>query len=442
MRAPFYASRRAVRLLDASKLGKQRWIAWGACLVVALLAGSLLRATDENVVGGPNGIRALGWPLESAFALSTILALVVCFRAWERLFPTRVPSLYTLYPLQSSAVVQREIRGTTFDVICMGTALLAWQLPSWAIMRTPQFGYAALYSILASLVTASLAYGVPVIFVRSALRPSNQLRKVSSAHVAANAASAVSFGVTVTALLILKLGVEEIALALDRQAILSTLLENYREQHAWITRSAAYAMLLPIVLAIGVSLFAIPMRLRHWLSDSMRIAAATAFTPELSYAWIDSRAEKQSDAEPLRLLTRRDTVRVQRAAPFRPWIATFSTAIICLLVLLGSPLTRWVSLTIFSVWLLVWLRIPSHVAAVWSNALTEWDSLLIDARTVRRARVLTMMRVVAPYGALLLLPGIAVGIVHRNWLPAVFSALCCIALAAHATYSLRRQENV
>lgn len=442
MKAPFYASRRAVRLLDASYIKKQRLIAWGVCFGGALLAGTLLRATEQNIVPGPNGVRVLGWPLESAFALSTILALVVCFRTWERLFPTNVPSLYTLYPLQSSAVIQREIRGTTFDAICMATALVAWQLPSWALMRAPQIGYAVLFSILASLVTASLAYGVPVMFVRSALRSNDPLRRVSSAQVAASVASAVSFGVTVTTLLILKLGIEEVALALDTQALVPTLIENYREQQAWITRSAAYAVLLPVGIAALVSVLAIPMRLRHWLGDSTRIAAATAFTPELSYAWIDSRAEKQSDAQPLRLLTRRDTVRVQRAAPFRSWVAVLVTAVVCIFVLLGSPLTLWVSLSLFSVWLLAWLRVPSHVAAVWSDALTEWDSLLLDARTMRRARVLTMVRVVAPYGALLLLPGLAYTLIYANWLPAVFSALCCIALAAHATYSLRRQQNV
>lgn len=442
MKSPFYASRRAVRLLDPSQLSRQRWIAWGLCFGLGLFAGSIFRATEESIAPGLNGVRVLGWPLESAFALSTVLALIVCFRTWERLYPTRVPSLYTLYPLRSSAVVQREMRGTSFDALCMATALIAWQLPSWALLRVPQIGYAVLYSVLASLVTASLAYGVPVIFVRSALRPSNLPRKVSSAHVASNIASAASFGVTVTALLVLKLGVEEIALALNLQAFVPTLLEKYREQQSWITRSSAFAMLLPLTFAFAVSFFAIPMRLRHWLNDSMRIAAATALTPELSYAWIDSRAEKQSEAKPLLLLARRDAVRVQRAAPFRMWVAGFVTAVVCLLVLWGAPLTRWVSLAVFSVWLLVWLRVPSHVAAVWSVALSEWDSLLIDARVIRRARGLTMTRVVLPYGVLLILPSILAGIIRANWFLIVFSALCCIALAAHAIYSLRRQENV
>src|SRR5699024_10352572 len=100
------------------------------------------------------------------------------------------------------------------------------------------------------------------------------------------------------------------------------------------------------------------------------------------------------------------------------------------------------SLAVFSAWLLVWLRVPSHVAAVWSKALTEWDSLLVEARVMRRARGWTMTRVVLPYGVLLILPSILAGIIHANWLLAVFSALCCIALAVHAIYSLRRQENV
>lgn len=442
MKAPFYASRRAVGLLDAPQLQKQRGIAWGVCFAAALLAGSILRATDENIVGGPQGIRALGWPMESAFALSTILALIVCFRTWERMFPTTVPSIYTLYPLKSSAVIGREIRGTTFDVLCMATVLVAWQLPSWLMMRTPQFGYALIYSVLASLVTASLAYGVPVLFVRSAVRTHDPLRRGASARVAANAAPAVSFGVTVTALLVLKLGVEEVAHALSLQAIVPELLERYRAQESWITRSAAYAVLIPLVVAVIVSAVGIASRLRHWLNDSMRIAAATAFTPELSYAWIDSRAEKQRDANPYMLLMRRDAVRVQRAAPFRLWIVGAVTAITCLIVFMGAPLTQWVALCVFSVWLLLWLRIPSQVSRVWSAALNEWDSLLIDARVMRRARVVTMIRVVVPYGAFLVLPGVAYGIIYRNWLPAAFSIACCIALGGHAAYNLRRQRNV
>lgn len=442
MKAPYLASQRAAALLNAPQAKRSFLIAWGSCFVLSALAGSILRATPDNLAAGPNGVRALGWPLESGFVLSTMLALVLCFRAWERMFPANVPSLYTLYPLRSSAILSRELKGLLRDAICVLTILVGWQLPSWALLRAPQIGYAALYALFATMVMAALAYGTPVIFVRSALRSTEPTTKIRASQIAANSAPALSFGVTVSALLLLKLGVEEVAHALNFQAMLPTLLKNYRAQEAWLTKSAVVALCAPLALAIAVLGYALILRARHWLSDSMRIAAAMVITPELSYAWIDAEQGRAQSASPSTLLYRRDVVRIQRAAPFRLWLVGGASLLTALIALLGGPLTRWVALGIFANWILLWMRVPERVQASWTAALREWDWLLVDAAAIRRSRQLTMARIIAPYAALLLLPALVYSLWFTDWLPLVFTAAWCLALIAHAAYCLRQHNDV
>lgn len=442
MKAPYLASKRAVALLSAPRARRSFLIAWGSCLGASILAGSILRATPENLLAGPNGIRALGWPLESSFVLSTMLALVLCFRAWERMFPAHVPSLYTLYPLRSSAVLSRELQGLLRDAICALTILVGWQLPSWILLRASQIGYALFYALVATLVMSALAYGTPVIFVRSALRTTEPSTKIRASQVAANSAPALSFGVTVSALLLLKLGVEEVARALEFHAMLPTLVKNFRAQEAWLTKSAVVALCTPLAVALGVLVYGLVLRLRHWLSDSMRIAAAMVITPELSYAWIDAEHQRTGHASPGMLLYRRDVVRIQRAAPFRLWLVGGAALLTTLIALFGAPLTRWVALGIFASWILLWMRVPDRVQASWSTALREWDQLLVDVRTIHRSRTFTMARVIAPYGALLLVPALVYSLWSSDWLPLVFTAAWCFALIAHAAYCLRQHNDV
>lgn len=442
MKAPYYASQRAVALLDRSRSRRAKLITGVLAVIAALILGVWLMPTPDGLLARADGVRVLGRPLESAFALSTILALIVCFRTWERMFPTTIPSIYTLYPLRSSAIVGRELKALASDALFILAVACAYQLPSWIVLRAPQVGYAVFYALLSTGVIAATAYGVPTIFVRSALRSTDSTPKISASQVAANIASAASLGVTVSVLLLLKLGVEEFALALNLDAFVPALVRNFRAQEAWMTKSAAVALLVPLAASIGVLLMGVFLRLRHWLSDSMRVAAAMVFTPELSYAWIDAQAQSSGPANPHRLLHRRDVVRVQRAAPFRPWLVGGASLLTSATLLLAAPLTRWVSLLIFASWVLVWMRLPARVAQTWTRALWDWDFLLVDAKIIRRARATTMARVLAPYAFFLIFPTLAYGIAYKDWLPSIFTAACCVALSAHAVYLLRRQDDV
>lgn len=442
IKAPFYASRRAVALLDTPASHLWRYGLWAAVGILGLILGSVLRATPESILPGPGGLRALGWPLESGFALSTILALILCFRAWERMYPTKIPALYTLYPLRSSAVIGRELRALAHDALLCVTFLITWQIPSWILLREPQMGYAMLYGILATLVISALAYGAPVLFVRTTLRDHGGAGAQNAAQIAANAGPAVSFGATVTLLLLLKLGVEEVARALEVKAFVPTLISNYQNQQAWLTKSAAVALSIPLLIALSIFGLGVLLRLRHWLKDSMRVSAATAFQPELSYAWIDAQRTQKRPASPSALLRRRDTERVKRSAPFRPWIVGIATLITTLIALFASPLSRWVVLCIFNAWILLWLQIPAKVHAVWPASLREWDRLMVSARAIQTAHTLTMTQIVGLYAIFLLLPALAYSVVSTDWLPLVFSGLCCVALVAHAVYLLQRQKDV
>lgn len=442
MKAPYYASQRAVALLDRTRPKRAFLITWGLVLLTAIVVGTFLSATQDNVQARIDGVRVLGWPLESGFALSTLLALVICFRTWERMFPTNVPSIYTLYPLRSSAIVSRELKALGRDAALIFTLAVAYQLPSWVLLRAPQVGYAMLYGLLSTAVMVACAYGVPVIFVRSALRSSDPMQKVSASHVAANSAPAISFGVTVSVLLLLKLGVEEIALALEIHPLIPALIRNFKAQEPWLTKSAAVALFIPLLIAISALAFGIFLRLRHWLNDSMRVAAAMVLTPELSYAWIDAEAHRHGNASPHRILYRRDVVRVQRAAPFRLWLVGGASALTCLTVLWAAPLTRWIALLVFCGWVLLWMRVPLRVAESWTRALWEWDRLLVDVRVIRRSRIAAMTHILAPYAVFLLIPALVYSVLRKDWLPLIFTSACCVALIAHAVYLLRRSTDV
>src|SRR5690625_3767543 len=90
MKAPYYASQRAVALLDRSRSRRAKLITGVLAVIAALILGVWLMPTPDGLLARADGVRVLGRPLESAFALSTILALIVCFRTWERSEERRV----------------------------------------------------------------------------------------------------------------------------------------------------------------------------------------------------------------------------------------------------------------------------------------------------------------------------------------------------------------
>lgn len=441
MKPTLYATSQALRLLDGSQRGWRRLTVWAALAGFALVLGVILRATPASLEATAEGTRILGWPLESTFTLSTLLVAVLCFRAWERMFPAELPSVYSLYPLRSLGVVHREIRLVAIDMAGMFLTLCAWLLPSWVSVGRTYVGYAAFYALLASLVAGLLAFAVAPLFVRMALREVQGGGAVAPSRTAVMAAPAAAFGLAIALLLVLKLGTEELARSFEI-APLVTSLKNLRGAEAVpLPKASIYAIGLPLLMSVGLFIAAAPLRVRTWLRDAVRVSAATMVTPDLSYAWIQTESLAHGKHSPVALLVRRDSERVRRSAPFRLLGALMIALLATLMVLVGAPLTRWIGLIWTSAWVLAWLRVPLRVRAAWTPALRQWDSLLVSPAMMKRARLLTMMRVTAPYLLALLIPGLTFAFIHKTWVPGVFAALSAVLLIAHAGFELREERH-
>lgn len=435
MKAPLLDANRALRLLDPPGARRRVLLFWAAIALVALLFG-ISAAAGADGFSQPSTL--LGWPLEMSFTLSALLAGVLCFRAWERLFPTEVPSLYALYPLRGASVVARELRLGFFDALGMFVVLAVWLIPVAFGLRGGTVGYILAYDFIAALLTALLAFAIPSSYVR-------HLRKASSTpgdaqrtmRRALSAAPALSFGVTITLLLLLKLGMEELARA--ELAPWALLFERADEagNAAPVPRSALVALGIPLLAGALVFAEGLWRRTRSWLKDIIVVSAAAVELPELSYAWIDARPLGDSRRSKAALLSHRDRERVHRSAPFRLWGAGGITLVALFFVALGTNTAAMVALGVNTLWILGWLRVPQRVVEVMTPGVTQWDRLLVDDETIRDARRLTMLRTLFPYFALVSLPGALYFGRQSVWAAVAFVLVCALLLAVHAVVSLK-----
>lgn len=435
MRPPLLDASRALRLLDPPAARRRALVLWAVIAVIALLFGLSADATAHRPGLTPS---VLGWPLEMSFTLSALLAGVLCFRAWERLFPTEVPSLYALYPLRAASVVARELRQGAVDALGMFLVLAAWLIPSAIALRGAVAGYILAYDFLAAILTAVLAFAIPSSYVRHLRAASATPGDAQRAYRRAlSAAPALSFGVTITLLLLLKLGMEELARADVAPWALSFGSSDEAGVATSVPRSALVALGIPMFA--GVLMFAEGLwcRTRSWLKDIIAVAAASVQLPELSYAWIDARPLSDGRRSKTSLLSHRDRERVHRGAPFRLWVAGGIALVALFFVGLGTATAAWVALGVNTLWILGWLRVPQRVAAVMTPGVSQWDRLLVDDETIRDARRRTMLLAVLPYFVFVSIPGALFFGRQGVWAAVLFVVACGVLLAVHAAVSLK-----
>lgn len=439
--APYLDSRQALRVIHGPDNQNRDFLLWAVLIVGSLLLGFIFKNVGPSI-DRETVQHVLGWPLESTFTLSTIFAGVLCFRTWERMYPTTIPAAYTLFPLRSSAVLMRQVIELCFDAIAVAMCLTAWMLPSWILTESSYADYALLYAWIASIVIAGIAFGVPAIVVRGAFRSADRPHTLQDSMVV-QAAPAAAFGVAVFFLLLLKLGVEEIALSVSKASWMSALWAKTSAQQGnpLLTPSAILAIGGPLGCAALAFLIGVINRLRYWLHDAIRVSAAAAYEPDLSYSWIEARVDKENEPNAAVALAKRDIVRIRRSEPFRIWIALGLTLVTSLIVYLAAPSTRWIALVLFYAWMIAWLRLPDRMMEMWPQSLWEWDALMAEKGAIHRARWITMTRILLPYMGFLLLPGIVYGLCYRPWWPAGIAVLAIAILITQAYIRLHKATS-
>lgn len=387
--------------------------------------------------------------LDSAFYILSFLTAVIAFRGWERVFPLQVPTLYAMYPLRGSAVASRELQLALRDGLMVSVLAAMWVIPV-AIRHGWDHGfYGILYAIIGGVIAGALAFGVPVLYAAVSLRNSEAPNGESAAKLVANAGPAISFGVGLLALLFLKIGIGEYAYLLgdalfspnetappwpvaDAEPIAISSPPILPEIPSSIPNSVVVGLCVPFVGALIVIALGFLTRSRRWLRDTVRVAHAMVIVPELSYAWIDATKAAKGPADPARLLSSRDVLRIHRHAPFRLATTVGLTAVAVLFAVLANGQLPWVVVGLHSAWILLWLRVPESVVQADSVKLREWDALLAPKSAIVRARVTTLVQVCAPYLGLLILPSITLAAVGKSLAAALVAVVLGLSLIAHA----------
>lgn len=450
-------SSQALRRFGAGNaLSRAQKIGFIFVAAAALVAGARLGLSAQSVRSEAI-VGALA--LDSAFTLFAFLCGVVVFRGWERVFPSSLPTLYTMYPLRGVAIALRELQLALRDGLMVAVLGVCWMLPLAITAGWSHAIYAMVYAALAGIISGALSFAVPVLYASATLRPGPVGLQDGAAKLVVNAAPAVTFGVTLVVLLFLKLGIGEYARLLGEG-----ILQVDPNAPPWpvadvdpvplgldtspppskaggvIPRSVLVGIGVPVLGTLALTGLGFLTRARRWLRDMVRVAHAMVLVPELSYAWID--ASKTATEGPLNvvaLVARRDATRVHRQAPFRLLTTAALSALAALLAVFAAPSTGWVAIVLAAAWILLWLRLPEVVRRADTEALRHWDILLITREQLVKARQLTLLRVLAPYAALLVLPSLLAAIVHQDALAGGFSCCLLIALVAHA--ALRRTRS-
>lgn len=387
--------------------------------------------------------------LDSAFFILSFLTAVVAFRGWERVFPLQIPTLYSMYPLRGSAVASRELQMALRDGLMVSVLAAMWVIPI-AIRQGWDHGfYGILYAIIGGVIAGALAFGVPVLYAALSLRNSDAPNGESTAKLVANGGPAISFGVALLALLFLKIGIGEYAYLLgdalfapsdstppwpvaDVEPIPVVAPQSLPELPKSIPNSVIVGLSVPFIGALTVIALGFFTRSRRWLRDTVRVAHAMVIVPELSYAWIDATKAATGPADPIRLLSRRDALRIHRQAPFRLATTVGLTAIAILFAVVAKGQLPWVVVGLHAAWILLWLRVPESVAQADSVKLREWDALLAPKNAIVRARLATLIQVGVPYLALLILPSLTLAAIEKSLPAAVVALVLGLALIAHS----------
>lgn len=425
-----------------------------ALAVLSLSAFSLRGA--EPPAGLPPGT----WALERAFVWMALASAIVVFRAWERVFPVSIPTLYAMYPLRGGVVAARELQLSLRDALMLAVLTAMWVLPLLFSGGVYEALYGVVYAVVGGLMTGALAFGVPILYVAFSLRQPAMGRQDTAARLMMTSSPAITFGVALVLLLFLKIGLGEYALlvggpGLDADGTTGPMADNLGamtpgegpqapDASMIVTRGLPRSVLVglgvPLLSALSIVVFALWVRAHRWLRDMVRVSSSMVVVPELSYAWIDASALASEHLHPVQLVGRRDAMRLHRRAPFRLAGTIALTAFASLLALFASPEVGWVAIALNAAWIVLWLRLPEALRAMDTTALRHWDQLLLSHDEIVGARRLTALRALAPYAVLLGLPTLLFAFARPHLLVWCFLIFTFVVFIAHAV--LRRPRAI
>lgn len=431
----------AIKRLSSERMGAAHWILLALCGIAMLVGGAMLGPQEYGPLVRGGVTSAGGIPVDTGFTLLAFAAGVVAFRAWERMFPAKLPTLWVMYPLRGSVIAWREVWRALAEGTVAGLLVALVWVPAWVVEPTnPQLIAGMVYALLGGYAVGALAFALPVVVAHWTLKQSATASD-AAARLAVNAAPAVSFGGALVFLLLLKLGFDELVL----QSIASVAEPSIVFEWLGVrfSRAALAVLGVAILLAKLIALTGLSLRSRRYLHDAVRLAAALDRQPDLSYAWITSdRLEAAADRSDQALVSFRERARFIRRAPFR-FIASLALAVSAtvLCFALTSEVARAVVALLLVAWLGPWLRVAWRFNEQYRHNEHEADALLLDPAVVLRGRRRAALRMCGIY-ALFALPAGAVACwQHSDMLVAILCALSALLIALSPFFALRRSDG-
>ncbi len=350
-----------------------------------------------------------GWVLESAFNGCVLVAAFTTFRVLEVLYRTHDAAALRMLPLAGGAVGLDRLRTCVFEALAGNALVLAFVAP--AAFRPgglAPFLCTALFGIVATLVVPLVGFAVVVGAGVATVASSPDARRGASTDAAAHFAPGAAFGAASALLLLAKLGAED-PLRSAGAALTGT-------GAVEITRATMFGLGVPLVVAIGLGLYALRAYATSHDALQARFLDAESHRIDTGYAYFQEGPQPLSKVERWlgdagALLYRKDRLQLARSTPFLR-VGTWLIAAIALFVgWAGRDSLSGTGLGLaLGAWLAVVVSPYRRLLQLHGEERFGFADMLAPAQTRQSARVLATASELGRHATPLLLVGIGMGV--------------------------------
>lgn len=345
---------------DRHRLTDRGWFARivvvGVGLTIVLCAGYVLSPdTFEEMRTGSGVTHWGGWPLEAAFYLCCLLAFVQGFRILESFFRQRDARFLSTLPVRLRALFFYRLASTSIDTGVLAFGCILFFVPVWVKGSLAHFLACTALIVVSAVVVVAVGFAtlmgsgaanykrLPDVF--------SQMDRRSGGSAGTSAAylfsPALALGISLAALLLAKLSIEEVFRNLPQTG-------HYRL--SGVTRVMAGAYLLG---SLGALVYAYRTFVRYFPVIFARFFESDLHVVDTGYDYFarDRKPPRGFEARlprKIRAVYRLARLQVARRMPFGRFLAVAAPlAALALFAVYGDRLQPWMILSIGLVWTLV-----------------------------------------------------------------------------------------